>query len=507
MMGAAVERAELWRLSARALAEKIRRGDVSAVDAVEAHIARIEEVNPRLNAVVVKRYDEARAEAADVDRARASGAPLGPLHGVPITVKECLDVAGTSSTFGLPSRKSILAEHDDEYVARLRAAGAIVLGKTNVAQLLLFIETDNPLYGRTNHPLREDRSPGGSSGGQAAIIAAGGSALGLATDIGGSIRVPATFCGLAGMKPTAGRMDDAGRFSVPIGQRAIVSQVGVLAREVGDVALGLSIANGEHPLGDPAAVDVAKLRVGWYCDDGTLTPSPAVQRAVREAAAQLGARGAEVIEWTPPDVAQAMDLFFGILSADRFRGYRRALGKDPRDRRIAKVEQLGARGRAAVRAMTTLVGMSARRALQRIGRNYGHGDTDHYWRLCEAQLDYRRRFAAALDAARIDVILAPACALPAFRHGASEELVLAGGYTCLYNVVGYPTGVVPFTQVRAGEESARPASRDPMERTARATEEGSAGLPVGVQVIARPWREHVALAVMLALEPKTGERR
>src|SRR5215469_7847359 len=230
--------------SAAELASMLARGEVSAVEAVEAHIEQIERVNPKLNAVVFKRYDAARAEAKQADARRAQGEPLLPLHGVPITIKECLDLEGTPSTFGLPSRANSLAHQDDVYVARMRQAGAIILGKTNVSQLLLYYESDNPLYGRTNNPWNLERTPGGSSGGQAAIIAAGGSPLGLGTDIGGSLRIPATFCGIASLKPTAGRLPDPGRFSVPIGQRAIVSQVGALARRVADVALGLEIMNG-----------------------------------------------------------------------------------------------------------------------------------------------------------------------------------------------------------------------------------------------------------------------
>jgi fatty acid amide hydrolase len=188
----------LWELSAVQLAAKIASGEITAVDAVEAHIARIEAVNPGLNTVVVKRYEAARAEARETDERRAAGGPLWPLHGVPITIKECLDLEGTPSTFGLPSRSSLNAGKDDRYVARMRQAGAIVLGKTNVAQFLGFVETDNPLCGRTNNPWDVERSPGGSSGAQAAIIAAGGSPLGLGTDIGGSLRVPAPSCGIAG---------------------------------------------------------------------------------------------------------------------------------------------------------------------------------------------------------------------------------------------------------------------------------------------------------------------
>src|ERR1700736_210731 len=220
------------------LARRIADGSLTAAEAVEAHIVRIERVNPALNAVVVKRYDEARAEARDAARRRAAGEPLGAMHGVPVTVKECLDFAGLPSTFGLASRARHAAEADDPYVARMRAAGAIVLAKTNVAQMLLAVESSNPVYGRTNNPWNLDRSPGGSSGGEGAVVATGGSPLGLGTDIGGSVRIPAAFCGIAALKPTQGRTPDQGRCSVPIGERAIVSQVGVLGRTVADVALG-----------------------------------------------------------------------------------------------------------------------------------------------------------------------------------------------------------------------------------------------------------------------------
>src|SRR5579864_2885636 len=292
-------------LSAVELATMIARGNISSVEAVEAHIEQIERVNPALNAVVVKRYEAARAEAKLADERRARGELSGPLHGVPITIKECLDLENTPTTFGIPSRANSSATHDDVYVARMRKAGAIILGKTNVAQMLLFIESDNPVYGRTNNPWNLDRSPGGSSGGQAAIIAAGGSPLGLGTDIGGSIRVPSTSCGIAGFKPTSGRSPDAGRYSVPIGQRAIVSQVGVLARKVNDIALGLEIINGGRnpnaeppmPLGDATTVDVSKLRVAYYTNDGTFHVAPAVRRAVVEAAGILQNRGAQVTKW------------------------------------------------------------------------------------------------------------------------------------------------------------------------------------------------------------------
>jgi fatty acid amide hydrolase len=509
--------AELWKLSASELAARIANGDCSALEAVEAHIARIEAVNVALNAVVVERYDAARAEARDADKARADGRALGRLHGVPITVKESLDVAGMPSTYGLRSRAHVLATTDEPYVARLRAAGAIVLGKTNLSQLMIFIESDNPLFGRTNNPWNLKRSPGGSSGGQAAIVAAGGSPFGLATDIGGSIRVPATFCGIAGMKPTMGRLPEFSSLRVFAGQTAIASQVGVLAREVSDVVLALECINGgrnpagdpPRPLGDPYTLDVTSLRVGYYLRAGSFEPAPAVARAVEEAAGLMHQLGARIVPFAPPLPDRAEDLLHGILSADGAKGAIAALGRDKRDRRVAELVDLASKSQGSINNILTLLRLTGQRNFGRLVKNYGFRDTAHYWKLVEEQAGYQRRFMDALDSAEggpIDVLLGPACALPALPHGESRNLATAGAYAVLYNVLGYPAGVVPFTRVGNDEEIGRKRSADRMERAAYKTEAGSAGLPVGVQVVARPWREHVALAVMLAIEAVVRNR-
>ncbi|GAC1351010.1 MAG: amidase [Ktedonobacteraceae bacterium] len=505
----------LTSLSAGELAAMIARGDISSVEAVEAHIERIERVNPALNAVVVKRYDAARAEARKADERRSGGASPGPLHGVPITIKESLDLEGTPSTFGLQSKANTLARQDDLYVARMREAGAIILGKTNVAQLLFYVESDNPVYGRTNNPWNLDRSPGGSSGGQAAIIAAGGSPLGLGTDIGGSIRIPATFCGITGLKPTTGRTTDAGRYSMHIGQRAVVSQVGVLARRVDDVELGLEIINGGRnpateppmPLGDPRTVDVSRLRVAYYTDDGTFQVAPAVRRAVLEAADILKSAGAQVTAWSPPAVSHALDLFYSIMSSDGAQGLKQTLGRDKRDPRIVPLLMFGQRSRPTLSVLGGLLKLLGQQGLAGSIRNFGYRDTLHYWQLVEAQMEYQHRFLEALDSADggpFDVILCPAFALPALTHGSSRDLLLAGAYTLLYNLLGYPTGIVPVTRVRSEEEVGHKPSRDIVEQAAYKVELGSTGLPVGVQVVGRPWREHVALAAMREIENVTS---
>lgn len=502
---------DLTQLSAAQLAQHIARRDVSAVEAVEAHIARIAQVNPSLNALVVERFAAARAEARRADEQVQAGADLGPLHGVPVTVKESLDLAGAPSTFGLPSRAGINAKRDEVHVARLRQAGAIVLGKTNVAQMLFYYESDNPLYGRTNNPWNLARTAGGSSGGEAALIATGGSALGLATDIAGSVRVPANFCGVAGLKPTAGRTPDPGRFSSPIGQRTITSQVGVIARSAEDVALGLSVINGganppvepPMPLGDHHSVDVAGLRLAWYTDDGTFTPSPAVARAVREAAEALRGCGAAVTQWHPPQVSHALDLLYGIFGADGLQLMRRMIGGDKRAPQVAQLMTVASLPHGVIENAVRLLTSIGQPGTAATIRAFGYRDTAHYWQLVEEVLDYREHFAAALDqddGGPFDVILCPVNPLPAFTHGATKELITAGAYAGLYNVLGYPAGVTPWTRVRPDEETVRAPSRDTVEKVARRVEEGSAGLPVGVQVVARPWREHVALAVMAALE-------
>src|ERR1051326_8912584 len=236
-----LEDATLTRLSASELARRIAEGHLSSKEVVEAHIRRMEAVNPRLNAVVVPLFDQARAEASRADRLRRQGTLLGPLHGVPITLKEQFMVPGTPSSVGLMSHRSQLIKREGPLVKRLRQAGAIVLGKTNLSQLLLSVSgtCENPVYGRTNNPWDLERSPGGSSGGEAAIIAAGGSPLGLGGDHGGSIRVPAHFCGLYSLLPTARRLTnlDTAPYAEIAGQEATIAQPCPIARSARDLLL------------------------------------------------------------------------------------------------------------------------------------------------------------------------------------------------------------------------------------------------------------------------------
>jgi fatty acid amide hydrolase len=487
------------QLGAAALAHAIATRLIRPSDAVEAHIARIQALQPSLNAVVFERFDLARSEAREADERVRVGEKLPPLFGVPITLKDCLDLAGAPSTYGIERLRQPVAR-DADVVRRLREAGAIVLAKTNVAQLLFFLETDNPVFGRTSHPSSPERSCGGSSGGEAALVASNASPLGFGTDLGGSIRVPAAFCGIAGFKPTAGRVVDRGRFSSPFGQQAIVSQVGVLGRAVDDVVLGLHVALGpagddeRGPVPELERVNLRGLRVAVMEDDGILSPCPAAKRAVREATAALRAAGAVVVTPKLPPYTELFGLFYSIMSAG-LPHFKAVLGRSKRDPRIKDLLAGAALPRLA--AEVVLRATHRYRTLDTV-RSFSDGSTGQYFAAVERLLELR---ANALEAmAETDVVLSPATALPAVRHGATAELGTLGSYTLVYNVLGWPAGVVPWTHVQSGEESDRPNSRDKRDIAARATEMGSAGLPIAVQLAAAPHRDHVVLAVMRALE-------
>lgn len=487
------------RLGAAALARAIASRSLRAVDVLEAHLRRIDEVDRTLNAVTLRRFDEARREAEQADRKVRAGEPLGPLHGVPITVKECLDVEGTAATFGIDNRDT-KAPRDAAPIARLRAAGAIVVAKTNVAQHLMFFETDNPRYGKTNHPLSAERSPGGSSGGEAALIASFASPLGVGTDLGGSVRNPANACGIVGFKPTAGRLPDLGTGSAPTGQTLIASQVGTLARSVEDVALGLRVAMGcigdrQGDLPSLGEVSIRGLRVVVLEDDGIFSPCPAARRAVREARDCLVAAGATVVTVKLPDRRDTYRAFYAVMSADGTDHMRRVLAGSRIDPRVQQLIDSGTKPRAMV---NFLLKLTHRHAAKEIVSNFSRGTAAEYFATVDRVRLLREH---ALDAmANADVVLSPASPLPAVRHGACIELGTLGSYTTVWNVLGWPAGVVPWTTVRAGEETDRSVSNDPCNVTARETERDSVGLPIGVQISAAPYRDHTALAALRALE-------
>jgi Asp-tRNA(Asn)/Glu-tRNA(Gln) amidotransferase A subunit family amidase len=464
---------DLTFFSAVTMAEQIRERKLSPVELAEAHLAKIERLNPKLNAFVHVDAERVRHEARAAKARVMSGATLGPLHGVPISIKSSVDVAGLRCEAGTRLRAGLIATQDAPLVTRLRNAGAIVLGTTNTPELLMAWETDNLLYGRTNSPWDLERTPGGSSGGEAAAIAAGMSAGGVGSDAGGSIRVPAHFSGICGLKPTPGRIPSTGHFPPSGGPFALIGVVGPMARTVADVKALFEVMQGSDD-GDACAApvplrwskedEVRNLRIGYFEDDGRTPVTPETRVAVRTAAEALRRAGFQVEPFRPDGLEEARVLwkkFFvksgGWLISPMFRG---------REHDLSPILKQFLEWSAVEPEMTgeTFLNAWIRRDM------------------------LRADFLAQMQ--KYPILLCPAAAIPAFRHGERSwqvdgktvDYLDAWSYTEWFNLLGNPAAVVP-------------ASHSPE------------GLPIGVQIVGRPWEEEQVLAVAAALERECGEQK
>src|SRR5579864_2974952 len=294
---------DLTFLGAADLAQQIREKKISPVELFDTLLAKIERLNPKLNAFVHVNAEYVQREARRAELEVMKGHVLGPLHGVPISIKSSIDVAGMRCEAGTRLRTGVVATQDAPLVTRLCNAGAIVLGVTNTPELLMAWETDNLLYGRTKSPWDIERTSGGSSGGEAAAIAAGMSASGVGSDGGGSIRVPAHFSGICGLKPTPGRIPATGHYPESTGPFAFIGVVGPMARTIADLRLLFEVMQGPDtgdtssapvPLRWPNENEVRKLRVGYFEDDGRTPVTPETRKVVRTAAEGLRSAGFEV---------------------------------------------------------------------------------------------------------------------------------------------------------------------------------------------------------------------
>jgi amidase len=429
----------------------------SSREVVEWHLRRIEEVNPRLNAVVTLADDALeRADAADEELAR--GDSRGPLHGVPITLKDSIDTAGLRTTAGTMGWRERVPDRDATVAGRLKAAGAIVVGKTNTPEFTWSDQTVNDVFGRTNNPWDLDRSPGGSSGGSAAIVAAGGSPLDIGSDTADSIRIPSHYCGVAGIKPTQGRVSRAGHNPAFHGIVGSWTQLGPIARSVDDLALALSIIagpDGRDPhvqpieLRSPAEVSVRDLRVAFFTDNGITTPTPATVNVVRSAAVALKDAGASVTEQLPPGIAAMARLWWPIVLADGHAWLRRL---------IAGAGTPGTGWYTWLDDNPVATTAELTKMLEEVDAARG------------ALVEFMRD---------VDVIVSPAGPKPPFRHDqAADTDVNVDTYCEAHNLSGYPSLVVP-----GGVHD---------------------GFPIGVQIVARPWREDVAFAAGKVVEQALG---
>ena len=460
---------DITPLSINRLAELIRKRALSPVEIVEAYLRRIEELNPSLNAIVTLAPDvleQARAAEASLMRAKAPG----PLHGVPLTIKDTIETAGLRTTSGSAIRAGHIPQADAPAVARLKAAGALILGKTNTAEMAMDYTADNPIFGRSCNPHDSSRTPGGSSGGEAAAIAAGMSPGGIGTDLAGSIRIPAHFCGIAGLKPGSSRIPGAGQFPESVGPYSLGATIGPLARRVEDLDLLFNVLSGsEMPqslLWSEASLQRRRVmrgwRVGWYTDDGVIPVTAETRQAVIAAVGALSAAGLVTEECRPPGVERGPDLWLKLFSR-------------------ASVVAL----REAYNGREVEAGAFVRWRLA-TADNTPPGTLDQYIR------DWweRDRLRAALVQwlETTPLIVCPVGATAAFEHDA-HKVTVAGKTINTFRAFSYSQTFNVFDL---------PAASIPAGRSAE-------GLPIGVQIVGRPDEEAMVLAAAAIVAEALGD--
>ncbi|HEX7053418.1 MAG TPA: amidase family protein [Burkholderiales bacterium] len=470
--------------SALELAAAIRARRLASRDLVELYLERIRRHHGALNAVCTLDEAGARRRAGEADAALARGELWGPLHGVPMTIKDALETAGVRTTGGHPPLADHVPAKDAPAVARLRAAGAILLGKTNVPPLSADYRADNPIFGRTNNPWDLERTPGGSTGGGAAAVAAGLSAFDVGSDLAGSVRTPAHFCGLFALKPTESRIPNAGHIPEPPGlPRAVrhMNVLGPLARSVEDLALLTRILSGPAPeepdvppvaWQEPERRALARYRLAWSTRFGGVPVTRDTRQAIERLAAELARLGCAVEERNPEgfDFDAAWETWGEIAIAERA-----ATGRERSAERVAALNAtLGSRWAVA------------RGSAKGIAAGVGE---------YLAALHRRDALIAALEKffSEWDALLCPVSVCPAIGHvpfgtpiavdGEEVPYFIAGtAYTCPFNLTGHPAAVLPLAQ-------------------------SAQGLPIGVQVVGRRWSEPQLLALAEALSRVTGPFR
>lgn len=465
--------------SATELARGIRRRELSSREVVEAHIAHIERVNPVLNAVVRTRFEEARAEADRADELvrKVAEEELPPFHGVPCSIKESFALTGMPNSAGLVARKDKLSDSDATAVARLREAGAIPLGVTNVSELCMWMESKNRVYGRTNNPYDPARIVGGSSGGEGAIIGAGGSPFGLGSDVGGSIRMPAFFNGVFGHKPTGGLVPGTGQWPDASPGIARILTTGPITRRAEDLMPLLRVLagpDGHDPgcipfeLGDPQSVDLSELTVLDVRGNGFVATSRELQEAQARVARHLASRGAKVITTEIPGLERSLDIWSSIMAArDDGPAFGELLGEG---KPVRVFEQLALW--AVGRSPHTLPALGLALAEKLVKTS-----PSRMQRFVDEGLALKEDLVARLGPKGI--LLYPSYASSAPRHYAPLFPPVRWVYTAILNVLE-----LPVTQVPLGLDGQ--------------------GLPLGVQVAAVHGNDHVTIAVAHELERAFG---
>ena len=443
------------------LLDLIKTKQVSSVEVVAAHLNQVERLNPSLNAVVTLAPDSLE-QARHADACLQSGETTGSLHGLPLTIKDTIATAGLTTTSGSRLRADYFPIEDATVLSRLKAAGAIILGKTNTPEMAIPYETDNPVFGRTNNPYNLAFTPGGSSGGEAAAIAACLSPGGLGSDLSGSIRVPAHFCGIVGLRPTSGLVPMQGHLPAADGPLAFGACIGPMARRVEDVSLLFKVLTDDNVPTRPFDERSDKgMRVSWYDYDGVAPVSSETKHVVRAGIDALRLAGFEVSNERPPGVESGSRLWIDLFS--------RAAAEDLRD---------------FYSRSENLAGPQVRRVLEPMKRP-GPEDVQTFQHALKERNHLREELLTWMKTAPL--ILAPVGATAAFPHE-TQRLDIEGKSVSVFRAFSYSQTVnvfdLPSIVVRAGQTTE--------------------GLPIGIQIIGPPFQEDLILAAARIVEETTG---
>jgi len=468
---------ELLQLSATDLAAKIRAREVSPLEVVKRHVRRIEEVNPRLNAVVAHRFEDAIEDArrATERLVNEKTVDVGAFYGVPFTAKELVAVEGLPNTAGVAKRRHIIATEDAPLVGHMKAAGAICVGVTNVSEAGLWLETHNTLYGRTNNAYSDDHIPGGSSGGEGAIIGAGGSPIGIGADSGGSIRNPSFFNGICGHKPSGGLLAARGHYPPAEGERGRYCVSGPMARRVRDLTAAMEVLSPhDDPDRDPgrarfrelSGVTPQDVTIYYYTGDGLTPVDPELDAGVEALADDLRAQGFRVEPWRPTGTRLGPLLWIGNLAASSPETLSEIIN-DGRKRSLLREWAKLPLGRSVHPLYSLLVASFDQAASPAWMRRWTGARRDALAREIEAKLGDR------------GVLMCLPYPRPAPRHGVALRLPFAFAYSGLFNVLEMPATAVPMGRTREG-------------------------LPMGVQIVGKRFADPLTLYVAEEIERITG---
>ncbi|GAA5885605.1 hypothetical protein JCM6882_007491 [Rhodosporidiobolus microsporus] len=547
--GAITPEQELEVLSASApqIVENIKtkRPGWTASNVMLVYIRQASKAQQKTNALTEILFAHALKHAQDMDKEFArTGEVVGPLHGVPVSLKDLINVKDVDSTIGFTHETNHPAADDAALVKVIRRAGGIPFVKTNVPQTMLSFECGNPLFGATTNPYDPARIPGGSSGGEAALLASDGSPLGIGSDIGGSLRIPAHFSGCYALKPCHSRISSLGCRSSNPGSDVIRASLGGMGRSVGDIELvhrvlfdaapGLAGTDGVIPVGYREVKLPKKLRFGYFVNDGFCRASPACQRAVLETVEALRKEGHDCIEFEPPNPLEAMEYFVALTSAGRYSTLLSGLQGDPQESSLWLVT-LGSRLPSLVRntlawLMENVVGDKILARLFRASRGKSVSELQEWQHRRDVFVHKARKDLWEEHA--FDAVLCPVQATPALKHGQTWNLSPLSIGTILWNVIDSSVGLLPVTRVSAALDTltssspwwdaqrASPGSKLVESRVYGTPTSSSSsglaapvynaqemdGLPVGVQVVGKMWDEERVVEVMKVVDAALGER-